>query len=59
MPAEITKILLWLVLPDEVCVISSSYLFWSILCLKAPNQCFMKLIGTRIKDMISQDEISN
>ena len=59
MPAEITKILLWLVLLDEVCVISSSYLYWGILYLKSPNQCFMKLIGTRIKDMIAQDEINN
>ena len=50
---------LWLVLPDEICFISSSYLCWSILYSKAAKSVCYETDGTRIKDMISQDEISN
>ena len=32
-PAKITTKLLWLVLPDGICLISTSYLYSSILCL--------------------------
>ena len=33
MPAKITTKLLWLVFPDGICLMSTSYLYSSILCL--------------------------
>ena len=59
LPAKVTKKQLWLVLPDEICFIASSYLCWSILYLKAAKSVCYETDGTRIKDMISQDEITN
>ena len=40
-PARISKTLLWLVLPDKICLISTSHLYRSILCqVKARSNDF-------------------
>ena len=49
-PARISKTLLWLVLPDKICLMSTSYLYRSIMCqVKARSNDFSaELISTAI-----------
>ena len=57
MPARISKTLLWLVLPDKICLMSTSHLYRSILCqVKARSNDFQRRIDLNSNILITASQ---
>ena len=57
MPARISKTLLWLVLPDKICLMSTSHLYRRILCqVKARSNDFQRRIDLNSNILITASQ---